>query len=167
MTTFTDEVLKQNKDPFDVLTLVFSNFEQASQKLKRPKLQKIFSLLSASFEIQAKNAGRDAILKGERKGMLEAFQKSLRAELDATYAEGLDRAQELNNRAVLRALTWGKKVSAIQNTLIKRFVQLGEQMIKENERIQVCQACGFIMVKDSPPEICPVCKAPAKRFLSL
>jgi rubrerythrin len=167
MKNLTDKVLSQNEEPYDVLSLVFSNFEQASQKQKKPNLEKLFSLLSASFEIQAKNGQKQSILGEEPKRTLEALQKSLEMELSTYYPEGFEKATALGNRAVLRALTWGKKVSSIQNTLIKRFAQLGEQMIKENERIQVCQACGFIMVKDSPPEICPVCKAPAKRFVTL
>jgi rubrerythrin len=166
MMNLIDKVLEQRKDPYDVLSLCFSNFEQASQKQKKPNLQKLFTVLSASFEIQAKNRAKDAILQKDQTKLLEAFQKSLQADLDTNVAEGFDKATELGNRAVLRALTWGKKVHAIQNTLIKRYLQVGEEMIKENERVQVCQACGFIMVKGSPPDICPVCKAPAKRFVT-
>lgn len=166
MTNLTDKVLERNKEPCDVLSLVFSNFEQASQKQKKPNLEKLFSFLSASFEIQAKKGEKDMTLQEDRKELLEAFQKSLQTELDTYYAEGFDKATEVGNRAVLRALTWGKKVHAIHNTLIKRFLQLGEEMIEANDRIQVCQACGFIMVKDSPPPVCPVCKAPARRFVT-
>ena len=166
MTNLIDKVLEQRKDPYDVLGLVFSNFQQASQKQKKPNLEKLFSLLCASFEIQAKNREKDSILQKDQKELLEAFQKSMQADLERHFSEGFDKATVLGNRAVLRALTWGKKVNAIQNTLIKRFLQLGDKLIKENERIQVCQACGFIMVKDSPPDICPVCKAPAKRFVT-
>lgn len=167
MTNLMDKILEQKNEPYDVLSLVFSNFEQASQKQKKPNLERLFSLLSASFEIQAKNREKDAIGKMGRKKLLESLQKSLQEDLGTRYGRGFDRATELGNRAVLRALTWGKKVSAIQNALIKRFLQLGEEMIKEGEGIQVCQACGFVMVKDSPPDICPVCKAPAKRFVTI
>lgn len=166
MTNLIDKVLEQRKDPYDVLGLVFSNFQQASQKQKMPNLEKLFVLLSASFEIQAKNREKDSILQKDQKELLEGFQKSMQADLDRHFTEGFAKATVLGNRAVLRALTWGKKVNAIQNTLIKRFLQLGDELIKENERIQVCQACGFIMVKDSPPGVCPVCKAPAKRFVT-
>jgi rubrerythrin len=123
--------------------------------------------LSASFEIQAKNSLKDDTLMEDQKDLLESFRKSMQTELETHYAEGFDTATALGNRAVLRALTWGKKVHAIQNALIKRFAQLGEEMIKENEGVHVCQACGFIIVKESPPEICPVCKAPAKRFVAV
>jgi rubrerythrin len=149
-----------------VLSLAFSNFEQASQKQKKSNLEKLFSMLSRSFEIQAKNSVRETTLQKSQKELLEALQKSLQTDLSTHFAEGFDKATEIGNRAVLRALTWGKKVNAIQNTMVKRFLQQGEKMIKENEHIQVCQACGFIMVKDSPPDICPVCKAPAKRFVT-
>jgi rubrerythrin len=167
MINLIDKVLEQQNEPDHVLSLVFSNFEQASRKQKKPNLERLFSLLSASFEVQAKNAQKDSILKMESGTLLQTLQQSLQEDLAKQYPAGSAKATELGNRAVLRALTWGKKVSAIQNTLIKRFAQQGEQMFKENERIQVCQACGFIMVKDNPPDICPVCKAPAKRFVTI
>ena len=166
MMNLFEKVLEDSQDPDDVLSLAFSNFAQASQKQKQPTLHKLFSLLSASFEIQGRNRIQASIGQSEEKELLEGFQKSLQADLDTHLAAGFDRAAELGNRAVLRALTWAKKVQAIQGNLIKRRLQLGDGMVKENERIQVCQACGFIMVKDSPPDICPVCKAPAKRFVT-
>jgi len=67
MTNLIDKVLKQRKDPYDVLGLVFSNFQQASQKQKMPNLEKLFFLLSASFEIQAKNREKDSILQKDQK----------------------------------------------------------------------------------------------------
>jgi len=166
MMSLIDKVLEQKKDPYHVMSLSFSNFEQTSQRQKKPNLEKFFALLSESFEIQAMNREKSTVLHKDQRELLETFQKSLQEDLDIYFAEGFNRATELGNRAVLRALTWGKKVSAIQKMLIKRFLQSGDEMIKENERIQVCQACGFIAVKDSPPDICPVCKAPAKRFVT-
>jgi hypothetical protein len=67
MTNLIDKVLEQREDPYDVLGLVFSNIQQASQKQKKPNLEKLFSLLSASFEIQAKNREKDSILQKDQR----------------------------------------------------------------------------------------------------
>jgi len=34
----------------------------------------------------------------------------------------------------------------------------------DDSSLFVCEACGFIFLGKAAPEICPVCKAPAKRF---
>jgi rubrerythrin len=38
----------------------------------------------------------------------------------------------------------------------------GDMMRDTN--VFVCDACGFIFVGDSAPDICPVCKVPAFKF---
>jgi len=85
------------------------------------------------------------------------------SQLEDTYPGLFAAAREHEDRGVLRALTWGEKVTKIQKSLLARYQSQGEALL-EGKHLYVCQACGFIAVADSIPEICPVCKAPASRF---
>jgi rubrerythrin len=167
MTDLINKVLEESELPFDILGLMFSNFKTVSQKQQRPHLENLFSVLSLSFEIQAKNQLREKILKEDQNNILEAVQNKIKIDLQENYPEGLKKSEELKQRGALRALTWGQKVTSIQSSLIKRFIKYGESIIKENETIHICEACGFIIIKDNAPNICPVCKAPSSRFITL
>ena len=166
MTDLLNEVLEENELPFDVLGLIFSNFKTVSQKQQRPNLENLFSALSLSFEIQAKNQLGKNILNEDQINILEVFQNEIAKDLQENYPDGLKRSEELKQRGALRALTWGQKVTSIQSSLIKRFIKDGEAIIKENEKIHICEACGFVIIKDNAPDICPVCKAPSGRFIT-
>ncbi len=166
MMNLINKVLEENELPFDVLSLIFSNFTTVSRKQQRPHLESLFSILSLSFEIQAKNQLRENILNVEQKNILGVFQDKIKEDLQENYPEGFKISEVLKQRGALRALTWGQKVTSIQNFLIKRFIKSGESIIKENEKIHVCEACGFVIIKNNTPDICPVCKAPSSRFVS-
>ena len=166
MNNLVNKVLEENELPFDVLSLIFSNFKTAAQKMQKPHLESLFSILSLSCEIQAKNQLREDILNAEQMDILESYQDEMKEELQKNYPEGFKISESFKQRGALRALIWGQKVTSIQNSLIKRFIKQGESIIKENEKIHVCEACGFVIVKDNAPDICPVCKAPSSRFIT-
>ena len=63
------------------------------------------------------------------------------------------------DRGALRSLVWCEKVSMMMKTLLDRFAKEGDGLL-EHTRVYVCGICGFIMLGDAPPEICPVCKVP-------
>lgn len=67
------------------------------------------------------------------------------------------------DRGALRAITWCEKVSAIQKSLLERYLEKGDALF-ENTGVWVCTICGFIFIGDNPPEICPVCKVPGWKF---
>ncbi len=164
MTNLIDKVIEKTNEPFDVMSMIFSNFAQVSEKQKKPNMERLFSLLSESCRIQAKKTIQEGKEPADTQARLEKMQRLLQDELGGSYGGGLEAAGKIGDRGVLRAFTWGKKVNAIETAVLKRFRKAGEEILKENEHFQVCRACGFIMTKDSPPDICPVCKAPAGRF---
>ena len=159
-----EKLSEKKKEPYAEIALILSNFAQSTEKQKKPNMSRIFSLLSASFLIEAEQSENDEFRGKKETELLEEFQGLLQDEIRAMYPEAFDTATNAGDRGALRALTWGKKVSAIQNTLMKRFLDKGEEILKENEAYHVCEACGFIYTGENPPEICPVCKAPRKRF---
>jgi rubrerythrin len=160
-----NRVIQRDSQPLSVLSLLFSNYAQSSEKLKRPHLTKYFNLLSRSFELQAMDQQRGIKDKPFNK-LLSGFQGSIQEDLKKNYVSEEKGAQKSKNRGALRNFTWGKKVTTIQNSLIKRFLQSEGALVKENQRIFVCEACGFIGIGNGPPDLCPVCKAPSTRFVS-
>ncbi len=160
-------MIKTDKNPLTIAGLVCSNFEQASQKQKRENLSKLFALLARSFEIQAKEKVKDSGKAVSEEELITDFQKSIEQDLQTAYTEGESRVRKEGNRGALRALTWGSKVSAIQKSVLKRYLKFGDELLKGDQAIHVCQACGFIGIGEAPPDICPVCKAPSSRFTTL
>ena len=90
MTNLTDKVLAKNNKPFDVMSVIFSNFALVSEKQKKPKMEQLFSLLSESCRIQAKKKIQGA------QGTAE-MQRLLQEELGGRYNEGLKKAGELGD----------------------------------------------------------------------
>ena len=87
--------------------------------------------------------------------------------IDLDLGEGFPAAKavsgEHGDRGALRSLAWSEKVTLILRSLLTRFAREGEAML-ENTGVYVCAICGFVFVGDAPPEACPVCKAPGRKF---
>jgi rubrerythrin len=162
METMVESFQQEGGLALSMLSLFLSNYREACEKQRRPQLAKLFALLARSFEIQAKR-GMERV---DTDQLLEDFQNSLADDLQKRYPAGESLAEEQGNRGVLRMTTWGKKVTTIQNALIKRFQKSEGVLLKEGQRMYVCAACGFIGVGTEPPAVCPVCKAPASRFIT-
>ena len=147
--------------------LVCSNFEQAAEKQKRENMSKLFGLLARSFLIQAmaREKARGKAPSDEK--LLSSMQEAIEQDLKQSYTGGERVVKEAGHRGALRALTWGSKVSAIQKSVLKRYLKLGDELLKEGQAVHVCQACGFVGIGDAPPGICPVCKAPSSRFVTI
>ena len=90
--------------------------------------------------------------------------------LKEDMAKGLAAANAAANaeadRGALRSLVWSEKVSTMMKSLLERFTRDGDSML-ETTKIYVCDICGFIMIGDAPPEICPVCKVPNYRIVQV
>ena len=99
--------------------------------------------------------------------MLGELQAQAKEQLSKDYKESVGIATALGERGALRALLWGQKVSMVHNSLTGRFLKLGEALLKDNTKVHVCEACGFVIIRDGVPDACPICKAPSDRFVSL
>ena len=67
------------------------------------------------------------------------------------------------DRGAQRFCVWGEKVTRMLSSLVTRYLQEGEEMLKD-ESIWLCTICGFIYIGKNPPELCPVCKVPSYKF---
>ena len=48
-------------------------------------------------------------------------------------------------------------------SILDRYAQEWDVML-ENTGIYVCTICGFVYIGDEPPEVCPVCRVPGRKF---
>ena len=39
--------------------------------------------------------------------------------------------------------------------------------IEKKDKNFICVVCGYVHEGDTPPEVCPICKAPASKFKEL
>jgi rubrerythrin len=159
-------VREQKDSKCEALALLFSTLSNACQKQKRPGLEKIFSAFSRSLEIQGINRKKNFARETNKDKELQVVLKYLQENLGEYYEKGMSTAKKSKERNVLRALTWGKKMTSIQNSLIKRFAAKGDSVLKDDQKVYICEACGFIILKEGVPDVCPVCKAPSSRFVS-
>jgi rubrerythrin len=166
MNTLMEQVQKENTRPFGALSLAFSNLAQSAARQQRPNMAKLLSALAQSYQIQALNASRQDAPVEDRATELSGIQTQIKDQAQA-YDPATEQTTALGERGVLRALLWGKKVTMIQNSLLGRLNKQGAALFKGKQSIHVCEACGFVILKEGAPDICPICKAPRGRFVSL
>ena len=137
----------------NALPAIFSNLAKASEKQQQYVQGKIFSELSESILLQNP-------IQGES---VETIKDQIHEDLKSQYPKIEKKAELVKDRGVQRALRWGKKVTTLQKSLIDRYLLKGDDFFMEND-LYVCEACGFIFLGKASPDLCPVCKAPKKRF---
>lgn len=140
-----------------MLAAVCSNLEKACEKQIRPVQAKLFKELGTYY-------GK-AMAPTEATSLL-ALNGLIQEDIEERYDAVSAYAGAVGDRGALRCTTWGKKVTAIHKSLLARFEKQGEAFLEGNN-LYVCEACGFIAVATSVPEICPICKAPASRFTKI
>ena len=87
----------------------------------------------------------------------------LMKDIDENYPNVEAKASAAGDRGALRIKVWGEKVTRMLNSLVSRYLEEGEEMLKDTQ-IWVCTICGFVYVGDEPPALCPVCKVPSWKF---
>jgi len=144
------EVTKVNE--LKAIPPILTNLAKAAKKQQNTDESQVFLTLADLF---SKTAKRDT--------NLETIEGSLQEKLKTGYPVLQEQAAAIGDRGVLRTLTWGKKVTTIQKSLIHRYRKTGEALLSGQD-IYICEACGFIFLGEKSPDICPICKAPSKRF---
>jgi rubrerythrin len=134
---------------------VLSNLAKACEKQHRPREAELFWALSDYYDTSA-----DPDSQAGFSDLAKDF-----ADDDSSYLTPIREAATLAaDRGALRMATWGGKVNAIQKSAVERYVKKGDELL-EGKSLFVCAACGFIFIGETAPDICPVCKAPAPRFI--
>ena len=136
------------------LSIVCSNLAKGCEKQYLPEQAAAFTRLANWLRGQAEPV-RDASLAS----LLERIEQDLSEGYPAVNAI----AAEKQDRGALRSLVWSEKVSRMLASLLSRYSNEGDAML-ENTGVWVCTICGFVYIGDVPPERCPVCKVPNRKF---
>ena len=106
-------------------------------------------------------------LRGRAEPIADPAFDILLEKIDRDLSEGYPSANavagQAGDRGALRSLVWGEKVTRMLNSLLTRYAREGDAMLRDTG-VWVCTICGFVYVGDAPPELCPVCKVPGRKF---
>ncbi|HKL58751.1 MAG TPA: rubredoxin [Sphaerochaeta sp.] len=143
------------------LGAVCSNLSKTCAKQMRQEEADLFGKLSAYYGKQ--------VPKNETEQKASSF-KDLAAlieqDLGQGYAQANNAIKTEQDRGAQRSLVWGEKATKLLKSLLGRYEKQGNALL-ENTSVFVCDICGFVYVGEQPPEVCPVCKVPAFKILSV
>ena len=160
-----------NGDEKKVLTAI-EPMEADLEKLSAGQLAALCSNLARGCEKQYKQEEADlfkqladyftAVVPAVNDASVEKIAKELQTDAD-NYAAVRATADANADRGAARVCVWGEKVTRMLSSLVNRYLNEGEAMLKDTN-IWVCTTCGFVYIGDTPPELCPVCKVPDWKF---
>ena len=160
-----------NGDEKKVVTAI-EPMEADLEKLSAGQLAALCSNLARGCEKQYKQEEADlfkqladyftAVVPAVNDASIEKIAKELQTDAD-NYAAVRATADANADRGAARVCVWGEKVTRMLSSLVNRYLNEGEAMLKDTN-IWVCTTCGFVYIGDTPPELCPVCKVPDWKF---
>lgn len=160
-----------NGDEKKVVTAI-EPMEADLEKLSAGQLAALCSNLARGCEKQYKQEEADlfkqladyftAVVPAVNDASVEKITKELQTDAD-NYAAVRATADANADRGAARVCVWGEKVTRMLSSLVNRYLNEGEAMLKDTN-IWVCTTCGFVYIGDTPPELCPVCKVPDWKF---
>ena len=160
-----------NGDEKKVVTAI-EPMEADLEKLSAGQLAALCSNLARGCEKQYKQEEADlfkqladyftAVVPAVNDASVEKLAKELQTDAE-NYAAVRATADANADRGAARVCVWGEKVTRMLSSLVNRYLNEGEAMLKDTN-IWVCTTCGFVYIGDTPPELCPVCKVPNWKF---
>ena len=160
-----------NGDEKKVVTAI-EPMEADLEKLSAGQLAALCSNLARGCEKQYKQEEADlfkqladyftAVGPAVNDASVEKLAKELQTDAN-NYAAVRATADANADRGAARVCVWGEKVTRMLSSLVNRYLNEGEAMLKDTN-IWVCTTCGFVYIGDTPPELCPVCKVPNWKF---
>ncbi|MBQ7063417.1 MAG: rubredoxin [Firmicutes bacterium] len=157
----TGPVSQQRELPADLrplsaieLSAVCSNLARGCEKQYKTEQAAAFTRLADWLKSRAESADTSSF---------ELLLEKINRDLSEGYPLAGETAGEAKDRGALRSLVWSEKVTRILNSLLTRYEREGDAMLADTG-VYVCTICGFVFVGDAPPELCPVCKVPGRKF---
>ena len=160
-----------NGDEKKVVTAI-EPMEEDLEKLSAGQLAALCSNLARGCEKQYKQEEADlfkqladyftAVVPAVNDASVEKLAKELQTDAN-NYAAVRATADANADRGAARVCVWGEKVTRMLSSLVNRYLNEGEAMLKDTI-IWVCTTCGLVYIGDTPPELCPVCKVPDWKF---
>ena len=136
------------------LSAVCSNLAKGCEKQYMAEQAEAFTRLAHWLRGQAEPVSDPA---------LDALLEKINRDLSEGYPAANAAAGQRQDRGALRSLVWSEKVTRMLRSLLDRYAREGEAMLADTG-VYVCTICGFVYIGDAPPEICPVCKVPGRKF---
>ena len=152
-------VIEEDFDEMENLTVgqmaaLCSNLAKGCEKQYKFEEMAKFNELADYFSAICPPAGYDKV---------DDIAEMLMKDIDVGYPAVESVASSEGDRGALRIKVWGEKVARMLSSLVSRYLEEGEEMLKDTQ-IWVCTICGFVYIGDRPPEMCPVCKVPSWKF---
>ena len=138
----------------DEIAYVCSNLAKACEKQYLEEEKKLYLELFEYFKSNEAKSGKLSAL-----GVM--FDSDIKLLNDA-----FNLANAYEDSGAKRVLTWATKTTNIINTIVKNYNEKGIEYIKNN-KIWVCDICGFVFIGDNPPQVCPICKVPNFKILEV
>ena len=135
------------------LAALCSNLARGCEKQYKQEEADLFKQLADYFT---------AVVPAVNDASVEKLAKELQTDAE-NYAAVRATADANADRGAARVCVWGEKVTRMLSSLVNRYLNEGEAMLKDTN-IWVCTTCGFVYIGDTPPELCPVCKVPDWKF---
>ena len=135
------------------LAALCSNLARGCEKQYKQEEAGLFKQLADYFT---------AVVPAVNDASVEKLAKELQTDAD-NYAAVRATADANADRGAARVCVWGEKVTRMLSSLVNRYLNEGEAMLKDTN-IWVCTTCGFVYIGDTPPQLCPVCKVPNWKF---
>lgn len=136
------------------LSVICSNLARGCEKQYMEKQAEAFKDLAEFFSKKRQEVDEVSMNK-----LLELVEN----DLNEAYPYANKISKDNADRGAMRSLVWSEKVSNMLNSILKRYENEGENMLK-NTNVYVCTICGFVYIGDKAPELCPVCKVPDWKF---
>lgn len=135
------------------LAALCSNLARGCEKQYKQEEAELFKQLADYFT---------AVVPAVNDASVEKLAKELQTDAE-NYAAVRATADANADRGAARVCVWGEKVTRMLSSLVNRYLNEGEAMLKDTN-IWVCTTCGFVYIGDTPPQLCPVCKVPDWKF---
>ena len=137
------------------ISLICSNLAKASEKQYLEEEKDLFRELSKYYEE----------LESAKTGSLDDVIDMVSSDINS-FSKAMEVFSKYDDRGAKRVVNWASKSTNIMKVIIDTYKEKGIDYIKNN-KIWVCDICGFIYVGDNPPKVCPVCRVPSVKILEV
>ncbi len=137
------------------ISYICSNLAKACEKQYLDEEKELFEKLAVHYEQKEET----------KKGTLKDVQTSVNSDIKE-FENAMNIADKYQDRGAKRVINWASKSTNMMNVILTNYQEKGLDYIKNN-KIWVCDICGFIYIGNTPPKTCPICKVPSLKILEV
>ena len=136
------------------LSAIFANLAKGCEKQFLPTEMELLKTLENYYNTRVSLEVGDGY---------EEISSLIKSDVDSTLKKAEKTSKDAADRGALRALTWSGKVSMMVQSLVNN-KDNSVQMIMEGKSVHICEICGFMIIAEDAPDVCPVCKVPKTKI---